>query len=106
MPTRERHMRKSILLTAALLAACSQPDSRRESRDTRTFDAQQEPAEGAIPRSPPPLSQVRTMNAAADAMSESAGPNISMIAAPGVAFDYRYAYRLPNARIQTAQETH
>jgi hypothetical protein len=34
------------------------------------------------------------------------GPNISVSAAPGIAFNYRYAFRLPNARIQAAQEAH
>jgi hypothetical protein len=31
---------------------------------------------------------------------------VSVTAAPGVAFNYRYAYRLANARIQAAQEAH
>jgi hypothetical protein len=31
---------------------------------------------------------------------------VSVTAAPGVAFDYRYAFRLPNARISPVQEAH
>lgn len=46
------------------------------------------------------------MDRAANASDQAGGPNISVTAAPGVAFNYRYAYRLPNARIQTAQEAH
>jgi hypothetical protein len=38
--------------------------------------------------------------------TDGAGPDISVTAAPGVAFNYRYAYRLANARIQAAQEAH
>jgi hypothetical protein len=33
-------------------------------------------------------------------------PGISVNAAPGVAFDYRYAFRLPNNKIATIQEKH
>jgi hypothetical protein len=40
------------------------------------------------------------------ASADGAGPNVSVTAAPGVAFNYRYAYRLANARIQAAQEAH
>jgi hypothetical protein len=38
--------------------------------------------------------------------ADGAGPNVAVTAAPGVAFNYRYAYRLANARIQAAQEAH
>ncbi len=36
----------------------------------------------------------------------AAGPNIGVTAAPGVAFNYRYAFRLPNTRIAAVQESH
>jgi len=96
-------MRKSILLTTAALAACSQPSSQRENRDLKTFDTREEPAAMQVAPPPPLVAPV-----ARDAMSapEAGGPNISVTAAPGVAFNYRYAFRLPNGRIQTAQETH
>ena len=97
-------MRKTFLLTTALLAACSQQDSRRESRDLKTYDTTEE----AVPRSqmaePPPA--VRPVNASDQALQSAGGPNVSVTAAPGVAFDYRYAFRLPNAQIQAAQEAH
>jgi len=35
-----------------------------------------------------------------------AGPDISPTAAPGVAFNYRYAFRLPAERIEEVQESH
>jgi hypothetical protein len=38
--------------------------------------------------------------------ADAGGPSINVTAAPGVAFNYRYAYRLPNARISAAQEAH
>ena len=97
-------MRKSfVLLTAALLAACSQNEPRRSGDDLKTFDAQERAsnASGIVPPAPPP--QIARSMEAAD---QAGGPNVSVTAAPGVAFDYRYAFRLPNARIATAQEAH
>ena len=36
----------------------------------------------------------------------AAGPDVSPTAAPGVAFNYRYAFRLPNSEIASIQEQH
>lgn len=49
-----------------------------------------------------------TQNSAdADASAESsAGPRAAVTAAPGVAFNYRYAFRLPVDRVQSVQEQH
>jgi uncharacterized protein DUF4349 len=45
--------------------------------------------------------------AAAEATAEtSAGPHVAVTAAPGVAFNYRYAFRLPKGRVQSVQEQH
>ena len=95
------HKTIAIAATAALLASCSQPETQRTSEDLKTYDVQQEPPPPGAPPAPPPV--VRTAESSADL---AAGPNISVSAAPGVAFNYRYAYRLPNARIQAAQEAH
>jgi hypothetical protein len=46
------------------------------------------------------------VSASTEQAADGAGPNINVSAAPGVAFNYRYAYRLPDARIQAAQEAH
>ncbi|HEX8572679.1 MAG TPA: DUF4349 domain-containing protein [Allosphingosinicella sp.] len=56
-----------------------------------------------------PSSSQNSTEAAVDsaAVSEtSAGPNVAVTAAPGVAFNYRYAFRLPVDRVQTVQEQH
>ena len=37
---------------------------------------------------------------------ESTAPGVDVTAAPGVAFNYRYAFRLPGNRISTVQEAH
>src|SRR3954454_15786006 len=73
-------MRKSsILLTAALLASCSQ-GHRQPDRDSSTFDTREEPSGTA--------------------------PGVDVTSAPGVAFNYRYAFRLPGNRIAQVQESH
>ena len=38
--------------------------------------------------------------------AETIGPNVGPTAAPGIAFDYRYRFGLPDARITAAQEAH
>lgn len=43
---------------------------------------------------------------AVEPSDEQGGPGINVTAAPGVAFDYRYAFRLPAAKIASAQEGH
>jgi Domain of unknown function (DUF4349) len=54
-----------------------------------------------------PSSSQNSAEVAADAVAEtSAGPNVAVTAAPGVAFNYRYAFRLPAERVQGVQEQH
>jgi len=75
-------MKKSVLLTAALLAACSKQDTSKEPN--------------------PPAAMV-----APDSSQEAdEAPGVDVTAAPGVAFDYRYAFRLPGNRISQVQEAH
>lgn len=63
------------------------------------------PSEEA-PASEQMRSDVAPLETAAMPAARSAGPGIAVMAAPGVAFNYRYAFRLPAARIAGAQETH
>jgi hypothetical protein len=73
-------MRKFILLsTITLLAACSQRDASRSDESLKTFDVEDR---------------------------AEAPPGVGVTAAPGVAFNYRYAFRLPNNRIAQVQEAH
>ena len=64
------------------LAACSQREE--SSEDLRTFDTEE----------------------AAVQSEASRAPGIVPTAAPGVAFNYRYGFRLPDANISAAQEAH
>ena len=99
-------MRRAIFTSILLLSACSQPQEEREASDLRTFDVQQQPPPSNVappaPMAPPPVAR----SADATAAEQAGGPNINVTAAPGVAFNYRYAYRLPNSRISAAQEAH
>jgi hypothetical protein len=102
-------MRRFVPLTALLLAttACGGGgEQRRTSEDLRTMDVREEPSvatdssmsEGMPAPPPPPASP--------SPMSRSSSPAIGPSAAPGVAFNYRYAFRLPGERISAVQEQH
>lgn len=71
-------MKRTFLLTAALLAACSQREPNQQPPATKSFDVEE----------------------------SAAAPGVDVTAAPGVAFDYRYAFRLPGNRIAQVQEAH
>jgi hypothetical protein len=90
-------MRKAVCLSLLLAsAACSQGGGGDESsgpamrEETTSFNA----AEEAMPPS------------AADSSSRAGPPGIAPTAAPGVAFNYRYAFRLPAENIGRVQEEH
>lgn len=108
-------MRKLIVLGAVLAAGCQQQEPKQAAEDVRTFDVQSEPMQQPAypappappppPVAPPPLARAENMSAQVSA-DMAGGPDINVTAAPGVAFNYRYAFRLPNARIQPVQEAH
>ena len=84
-------MLKRVLLSTAVTslalvaAACSAPE--RSSDDLKTYDVEEQ--------------------ASPSVQSEAArAPGIVPTAAPGVAFAYHYGFRLPDAAISAAQETH
>ncbi len=91
-------MRRSVALLALVAAGCGQQqdDNRRSGEsDLMTMDASEPAADvqmstrTSVAPPPPP-----------------AGPNVSPTAAPGVAFNYRYAFGLPSERIAQVQEQH
>lgn len=97
-------MRKS-LVTILLLASASCGQAPREERtssqDLKTMDVEEAPppvssAPGIV--SPPP--------APPSPESRFSPPSVGPTAAPGVAFNYRYAFRLAGARISAIQEQH
>jgi hypothetical protein len=79
-----------VLPLVALVAGCGQPASNEDRTESRTFDVQES----------------KTAPAANASAESAAGPNIGVSSAPGVAFNYRYAFRLPNAKIASVQEEH
>lgn len=80
-------MRRPALCLVLALAACSKPVP-KEDREPRMADV----------AAPSPAME------AADVARQ--GPGIAPTAAPGVAFNYRYAFRLQDARISQVQEQH
>jgi len=89
-------MRNSLPFLVLLLAtaACSKSSPDRSSPQSGTpasYDTAGNAAESAAP---------------AGQASRDGGPNIGVTAAPGVAFNYRYEFRLPPTRIAEVQEQH
>lgn len=72
----------AVLALAAALSACSQREEAGE--DLKTYDVEEATVESDASRA----------------------PGIVPTAAPGVAFNYRYGFRLPDANISAAQEAH
>ncbi|MBV8685363.1 MAG: DUF4349 domain-containing protein [Alphaproteobacteria bacterium] len=84
-------MRKAFVIALLLATAgCGSQPRQERSEDLRTMDAAE----------PPPA-------ASADSSARApAAPGIAPTAAPGVAFNYRYAFRLAGERIAGMQEQH
>lgn len=90
-------MRRSSPLIVLLFAtACGQQEGgppRDQGAQTQSYQADE------VAPSIAPSPQMRRD-------SRAAGPDISPTAAPGVAFNYRYAFRLPTDRVAQVQEQH
>ena len=84
----KRHSAYLILVPTLLLAACS--GSGEESQNTTAIDVQEE---------------LPVAEATADASAMKA-PGIPASAAPNLAFEYRYAFKLPDDKIGAVQEEH
>lgn len=79
-----RHLLAGASALALLtIAGCSRQEEKSAAEDLKTFDVQEE-APSAAP----------------------SAPGIVPTAAPGVAFTYRYGFRLPDVSISAAQEAH
>jgi hypothetical protein len=107
------HRRLWVGASLLLVAGCGERQiEKRSAEELRTFDVSSAPpsavAPVAPPAPPPPVAPppLASSSAQTEQSADGAGPNVSVTAAPGVAFNYRYAYRLANARIQAAQEVH
>src|SRR4051812_2612282 len=98
-------MRTSFRLLPLLLVttACgkSQEMAKPVPEPMRTLDVEE-------PRTPPPLAMVAPSPppGIVPAAGAPEPPDIAPRAAPGVAFNYRYAFRLPPKRIAQVQEEH
>src|SRR5688572_25971917 len=84
--------RPSCLIALSFLTACGQES--QELREPQSQEVAESPALPSVSHAPPTES------------SDASGPNIAITAAPGVAFNYRYAFRLPAQSIASVQEQH
>jgi len=81
-----------IGISCLALAACSQSQRADRSESAESSES-----------APPPAMRMEPADTR-DAIAGSAAPGIVPTAAPGVAFNYKYAFRLPAARIAEVQE--
>lgn len=90
-------MRRSLPFLVLLLAttACSKSSPDRSP-----------PSDSAQAPSPPTTAYESEARASGGQASRDGGPNVGVTAAPGVAFNYRYEFRLPPTRIAEVQEQH
>jgi hypothetical protein len=89
-------MRKALAgLLLVSVAACGSQQEASKSEDLKTFNVEERGSASA---------DMVQMEAAPGAPPRP--PEVSPTAAPGVAFDYRYAFRLPPERIGSVQEQH
>ncbi|HEY0012075.1 MAG TPA: hypothetical protein VGB79_04395 [Allosphingosinicella sp.] len=93
----------AVVGIALLLASCGKgggSDERYEGSGSVANSVATDAA--SAPAAPPPPGGMRTFNAE----ERAAGPEINPTAAPGVAFNYSYAFRLEAERIAAVQERH
>ncbi|HZF93465.1 MAG TPA: hypothetical protein VEZ20_01190 [Allosphingosinicella sp.] len=96
-------MRKplAILALAFVLASCGDSGDQRRGQASQSMSVGHVSEPTAAP-APPQPGRMQTF----DAAERPAGPNVNPTAAPGVAFNYGYAFRLDAARIAAVQERH
>src|SRR5687767_4309148 len=100
----DRHKRRPemraclpLLVPILALAACGQESRQTSSSDLKTYNAEE---------APPMDAQMAPPSAPSDQAERMAPPGISVTAAPGVAFNYRYGFSLPAERVSSVQEQH
>jgi hypothetical protein len=88
-----------LLLAATALSGCGQSPDRYAPSDEMSESAPR-------PQMEPSAPAAADSSADQTAQRAAAGPNVGVTAAPGVAFNYRYAFRLAAPRISEVQEQH
>jgi hypothetical protein len=92
-----------LVLLLATTASCSRGPDRSERSDSQGG----QPSTQDVRETPPaPAESVAAPAPGAQAGRAAAGPNVSPTAAPGVAFNYRYAFALAAPRVAELQEKH
>ena len=91
-------MRRSfpfLVLLLTTVAACNKSSPDRSAPDAQTQSS-----------SPPARMEAADSVAGGGRATRDGGPNVGVTAAPGVAFNYKYVFRLPPTRIAEVQEQH
>jgi hypothetical protein len=96
----KRHLLFLFIPAVLLVSGCSREEGAEQADATRTYDV----AEESEPL-PSPAIKAEAASADAAAVPEEA-PGIPIGAAPNLAFEYRYAFKLPDAKISTIQNEH
>lgn len=95
-------MRRSVAVAVCLLLASCGPGQRRDQGT-----AEQSVVAEAMPSMPsPPPARPPEYATSGERYAPSGGPSVAVTAAPGVAFNYRYAVRLEAERIAAVMEQH
>lgn len=97
-------MRKSLPLLTLLLASagCGQNGQPQP----RSRDSMPPPQADRMPGAPSMVAEDAMPASNMQAARAGAGPNVAPTAAPGVAFNYRYAFRLAGPRVAELEEQH
>jgi hypothetical protein len=85
-----------LLVPILALAACGQESRQTSSQDLKTYNVDEAPPSDAAMA--PAMREV--------ASERLSAPGISVTAAPGVAFNYRYGFSLPAEQVSGVQEKH
>lgn len=93
-----------LVLLLATTASCSRGPDRSDSQDRQPSTQSVRESGGA--QDSAPAESMAAPAPGAQAGRAAAGPNVSPTAAPGVAFNYRYAFALAAPRVAELQEKH
>ena len=100
-------MRRSLALTAfLLLASCGGGDQQSGGGGSDASVVSESMPAQDVSEAPPPTAAPAPFEPSSRRLAQSSGPDVAVTAAPGVAFNYRYAVRLEADRIQPVMEQH
>jgi hypothetical protein len=94
----KRHLLFLCIPVTLLISACSKEEGAEQNQSNPAVDVAAESVSPELNKAPAAT--------AADAAAPEENPGISIGAAPNVAFEYRYAFKLPDEKISAVQNEH